>query len=754
MKYILCVTAAVQLLSISFSTHMLHASAVYPGKTWETATPESVGLDEAKLNQLKQYIGGRGCVVRHGRMVYTWGEHTRRGDVASAAKSLYSHFLFKALELGKIPSLNQKVSVWEPRLKKINPELGYKDRDITWRHMANQISCYGLTHKPGTAFAYNDWQMALFFDTLFLKVYGATWDNVDRKVLHPLLTDSIQCQDNPTFMAFGTGDRPGRLAISPRDFARFGLLYLNEGNWNGKRLLDKELAIQAVSSPLPNSLPRAMGEAADMINGQRSIGSRRIPDSQCDHIGSYSWLWWLNGIDREGHRHWPDVPPEAYGAFGHGGPRAMVVIPTLDLIISWNDTKVKSREAENKALGLLVSSVQDIPPRAGQIIVDPDHPEWLKRYEQGAFFMCGPGDPEGFLYRGDENPDGTRDGDQMELIRKMKDTGANCIYMMAARSHGGDGEPSHNPFLDHDPKKGINYQILAQWDRWFTAMDEAGIVIFFIFYDDSTNVWDTGDKVSEGEKQFLQKLVKRFRCYNNLIWCIAEEYQEALTPKRATRIAAIIREADPYRHPIGIHKLTGLDFSEFADDPNIDQFTIQYNVDNPQELHEGMVKAWKDAAGRYNLNMSEAADHGTGKTARLKNWASAMGGAYVMLLEMDIASTSKSDMLDCGRLVSFFESTDFYRMAPHDALRFADTEYVLALPGESYIAYTSKASEGIGLKNMAEGLYKFTWVDCATGRIWSKEHVRVESGTQEWKIPAGFGNEIAVYISKEGTTDK
>ena len=54
--------------------------------------------------------------------------------------------------------------------------------------------------------------------------------------LHPLLTDLIGCEDNPTFMAFGEQDRPGRLGISPRDFARFGLLYLRGGMWNGKQL--------------------------------------------------------------------------------------------------------------------------------------------------------------------------------------------------------------------------------------------------------------------------------------------------------------------------------------------------------------------------------------------------------------------------------------------------------------------------------------------------------------------------------------
>ncbi|HIE53447.1 MAG TPA: hypothetical protein EYP85_16975 [Armatimonadetes bacterium] len=34
--------------------------------------------------------------------------------------------------------------------------------------------------------------------------------------------------------------------------------------------------------------------------------------------------------------------------------------------------------------------------------------------------MCGPGDPEDFFYRGQLNPDGTRRGDQRELIRKLK----------------------------------------------------------------------------------------------------------------------------------------------------------------------------------------------------------------------------------------------------------------------------------------------------------------------------------------------
>lgn len=356
--------AVMQMLALAFATatssmSVRAAELVYPKETWEMRDPAQVGLDEAKLKEIAEFAGGQGCVVRHGYLAFTWGDYTKRQDVASAAKPWYSHFVFKALEDGRIESLDEKITRWEPRLTELNEDLGYKDRAITWRHMANQISCYGISDLPGKAFDYNDWQMALLFDTLFLKVYGATLDNVDEKVFHAMLTDILQCEDNPSFLAFGKKDRAGRVRVSTRDFARFGLLYLRKGNWNGKQLVSKEHADMAVTSSLPNSIARASGKAAEMIPGQRSIGSTRIPDNQCDHIGSYSWLWWTNGIDREGKRHWPNAPTDAYGAFGHGGPRAMVVIPSLDLIISWNDTKIQSRESENKVLGSLSESVSD-----------------------------------------------------------------------------------------------------------------------------------------------------------------------------------------------------------------------------------------------------------------------------------------------------------------------------------------------------------------------------------------------------------
>lgn len=734
--------------------------SVFPGDSWAGINPAEVGLNDARLDDIASYLGGHGCIVRHGYLAHSWGNISQRGDVASACKPWYAHFLFRAVEDGLLDSLDTPAMDFEPELANINAGLEYKDSQITFRFMANQTSCYGVSEKPGTAFDYNDWQMALFFDTLFLGVHGQTLGTVDTQVLRPQLTDILQCQDNPTFLAFGSGDRAGRLAVSPRDFARFGLLYLNTGQWNGIQILDEMHAKLAVGSPLPNSLPRTTAMTAEMIPGQRSIGSTNLPDDQSAHLGSYSWSWWVNGVDRNGNRFWPDAPLDTYAALGHqNGRRGMAVIPSLDIVIAWNDTMLGQYPSQPHPLtvvfDLLLESATDAP-MDGQIIVDPDYPAWLAYNEDkdengrlDPFFMCGPGDPEGFLYRGSLNPDGTRNGDQLDIIDKIQGTGSNSIYMQVIRSHGGDGNSTHNPFVNNDAAQGLNETILQQWETWFKAMDTAGIVIYLFIYDDSARIWNTGDSVGGEEQAFLETIVQRFSHHRHLIWCVAEEYQERYSANRVRAIAAVIRSGDEHDHPIAVHKLNGLDFTEFADDAVIDQFAIQYNINDPDGLHEGMVNAWMSAEGRYNLNMSETADHGFGASARRKNWSCAMGGAYSMALgwSFDAATApSTADLTACGDLVRFFESTDFSRMEPRDDLSLDSTKHVLAQAGNSYIAYSSSATGTLGIRDMQPGTYHLNWLDVDEGISIPRQTRSVGDGDISWNSPFDPGGEVAVWI--------
>ncbi len=84
---------------------------------------------------------------------------------------------------------------------------------------------------------------------------------------------------------------------TPRDWARFGLLFLNYGNWHGDQVVDSSW-VDFVRTP--------------------STGSR----------GIYGGHFWLN----QGQNAYPDVPGDLYSCNGFQGQRVFI-IPSYDLVI-------------------------------------------------------------------------------------------------------------------------------------------------------------------------------------------------------------------------------------------------------------------------------------------------------------------------------------------------------------------------------------------------------------------------------------
>ena len=118
-----------------------------------------------------------GCVVRGGYMVFAWGDQGKSSDVASAFKPVLSTLLLMAIQEGKIAGVDEPVARSEPRLTTLNEG---KDAAITWRHLASQTSGYGWSERPGAAYAYNDYALALYYDTLTEKVFGTNGTEVLR----------------------------------------------------------------------------------------------------------------------------------------------------------------------------------------------------------------------------------------------------------------------------------------------------------------------------------------------------------------------------------------------------------------------------------------------------------------------------------------------------------------------------------------------------------------------------------------------
>lgn len=323
-----------------------------PGAAWEERAPRPAGLDSSKLDALRDLAGGRGCVVRGGTMVYSWGDVAKSADVASACKPVLSTLLMVAVQEGKLECVDAAVSAVEPRLTG-------KNRGITWRQLASQTSGYGLPEEPGAAYAYNDFALALYYDSLMDRVYRAP----GTEVLRARLAGPLRFQDPCSFDAFGPQDRPGRLSVSVRDFARFGLLVLRGGRWGESQLVTPGLAYLSISAPVPASTPRTKGGDGAMIPGQRTLGGAKSMTPVGP--GVYSFNWWLNGTDDQGRQLFVDGPADLVAALGHGGKRALWILPSLDLVVSWNDSTIDDHDrspgnrdaAINRAVRLMVESV-------------------------------------------------------------------------------------------------------------------------------------------------------------------------------------------------------------------------------------------------------------------------------------------------------------------------------------------------------------------------------------------------------------
>jgi len=290
-----------------------------------------------------------------------------------------------------------------------------------------------------------------------------------------------------------------------------------------------------------------------------------------------------------------------------------------------------------------------------------------------------------------------------------------------------------------------------------------GIVNYFFFYDDGAKPFGYGNgKVSPEEKAFFEAIVQRFNHHKHLIWCIAEEYEESMTFEHASELAVIIDAADKHHHIIAVHHGSGDNLMDFRHDRNIIQFAQQSNATSFQALHTDVLEAVKDGAGSWNVLMAENWNGGNKdhyksvklqdhKEVRLRNWSVAMAGASVMVNGTWRAEAPDATMLkDMRILQEYMESIPgLNQMISKDIIGFDATDYVLAVPGKSYIAYSSDPNGKMGIRHLGSGKYYLKWLDCATGKVVEQRNVQITQGSNSLQIPEGIANEVAVYLIRE-----
>lgn len=242
----------------------------------------------------------------------------------SAAKSIAATLIGMLVDEGKM-ALDEPLGLeWLPE----GPSSEADPRnEITLRHVLNMSSGLypvdndGMEYATGSGLSY--WAGASSANGArnrgLIRRPGTYWDyeNYDTILgvlaMKKALGDSISYLEFPRRALLGrigmrntllSTDRFGDFILSSqvytnaRDLARFGLLYLQNGMWNGERLLSEEW-IRFVRTPAPST-----AERGNFYGGQ----------------------WWLVPDDRT------DVPKDAYSTAGNRG-QYVIVDPAHELVI-------------------------------------------------------------------------------------------------------------------------------------------------------------------------------------------------------------------------------------------------------------------------------------------------------------------------------------------------------------------------------------------------------------------------------------
>ena len=289
----------------------------WPTKLWQDASPESQGMDSALLLDMLDVIWQENIkidsvlVVRNGYIVMDAYSYPRdeadRHNIYSCSKSVTSALVGIAIDKGFIKSVKLPVLDFFP--ERVAKNLNADKEAMTLEHllsMSSGLDCRDsyryrwvgleemknspdwvqfmidlpMVREPGTHFEYCNGVTFLLSAILQQKTGMDALSFAEKHLFEPLGISGATWPSNPQGITVGFG----RIHMRPRDMAKFGYLYLNNGIWEGQQI----------------------------------VSSRWIKDSTRKHVSTtgpldYGYQWWTTGAGG------------VYGAMGYGGQFIFVV---------------------------------------------------------------------------------------------------------------------------------------------------------------------------------------------------------------------------------------------------------------------------------------------------------------------------------------------------------------------------------------------------------------------------------------------
>jgi CubicO group peptidase (beta-lactamase class C family) len=316
--------------------------------SWETASLEGEKIDAGQVASMFEQIStgefkniSSVLLVRNGKLVaeeyFPRVEGDRRAqafprvaprEITSATKSITSILIGIAIDKRLIRGVNEKVSALLPTYA--DQFAGRDKYGLRLRHLLTM--CAGLSwdewsypysdprnshiqmlrasdpiryvfeqklvETPGAHFAYSS-GISLALGEIIHNVAKMPVDKfAAQNLFEPLgITDFYWSKYPGEIVQTGGG-----LFLRPRDMAKIGYLFLNEGRWQGKQIVSADWVKESTSNQVP---------AGQMPAAARADG--------------YGYQWWLSSFDHEGQS------IASYSARGRGG-QFILVAPSLQLV--------------------------------------------------------------------------------------------------------------------------------------------------------------------------------------------------------------------------------------------------------------------------------------------------------------------------------------------------------------------------------------------------------------------------------------
>ena len=291
------------------------------GDTWETISMEELGWCPENLPALNTYLDDKNSrafiVLKDGKIVieeyYNGADASSLWYWASAGKTLTATMVGIAQQEGDLSLTDQTSTYLGDGWTSLTPE---QEGAITiWNQLTmtsglddgladpfcTDPECLVYLAEPGDRWAYHNGPYTLLDGV----IEGATGST-----LNAYCNNKIETQTGMNGLFIPVDYNNVYYSIA-RDMARFGLLILNEGNWDGASVISDATYYN------------------EMVNPSQDLNK------------SYGYLWWLNG--KESYMLpgsevifpgscVPNAPPDMFAALGKNG-QLINVVPSQNLVL-------------------------------------------------------------------------------------------------------------------------------------------------------------------------------------------------------------------------------------------------------------------------------------------------------------------------------------------------------------------------------------------------------------------------------------